>query len=193
MALEAVTVKILTYEAYLAMPEIKQRCEILDGELIMSPSPLPIDQWIAANLFRLLDTYIRDRQLGIVLFAPLDVVIHQTPLQTRQPDLLFLSTERSGIRGAEQLQGLPLLSHAPDLAIEILSPTNTRRELDDKLQDYQSVGVRECWVVSPEAHTVEVIRLSRQAIEPLDIFGHGMTLQSEVLADCNLDVEAIFA
>ncbi len=73
MALEAV--KVLTYEAYLAMPEMKQRYEILDGELIMSPSPLPIHQWIAANLFRTLDTYVRGHQLGIVLFAPLDVVI----------------------------------------------------------------------------------------------------------------------
>lgn len=191
MALEAV--KILTYEAYLTMPEMKQRYEILDGELIMSPSPLPIHQWIAANLFRALDAYVRDRQLGIILFAPLDVIIQQTPLRARQPDVLFLSAERSGILGAEQLQNLQLLAHAPDLVIEILSPANTRRELDEKLQDYQSIGVRECWIVSPEAHTVEVVRLSNQAIEPLDIFGHGMTVQSEVLADCNLAVEAIFA
>ncbi len=191
MALEAV--KVLTYEAYLAMPETKQRYEILDGELIMSPSPLPIHQWIAANLFRLLDTYVRDRQLGVVLFAPLDVVIRQTPLQARQPDLLFLSAERSGILGAEQLRDLQLLTHAPDLAIEILSPTNTRRELDEKLRDYQSVGVRECWIVSPEAHTVEVVRLSANGVEPIDIFGHGMTVQSEVLAGCDLAVETIFA
>jgi Uma2 family endonuclease len=191
MALEAA--KVLTYEAYLTMPEIKQRYEILDGELIMSPSPLPIHQWIVANLFRLLDAYIRDHQLGIVLFAPLDVVIHQTPLRTRQPDLLFLSAERSGILGAEQLQGLSLLAHVPDLVIEILSPANTRRELDEKLRDYQSIDVRECWIVSPEAHTVEVVRLSMKAVEPLDIFGHGMTVQSKVLAGCNLAVEAIFA
>jgi Uma2 family endonuclease len=123
----------------------------------------------------------------------LDVVIHQTPLRTRQPDLLFLSAERSGILGAEQLQGLALLAHAPDLAIEILSPANTRRELDEKLRDYQSIGVSECWIVSPEAHTVEVMRLSLKAIEPLDIFGRGMTVQSEVLAGCKLTVEAIFA
>lgn len=191
MALEAA--KVLTYEAYLAMPEMKQRYEILDGELIMSPSPLPLHQWIAANVFRLLDAYVRGHQLGVVLFAPLDVVIHQTPLRTRQPDLLFLSAARSGIVGAEQLQGVPLLAHAPDLAIEILSPANTRRELDDKLRDYQSIGVRECWIISPEAHTVEVVRLSTQAVEPLNIFGRGMTVQSEVLVGCNLDVEAIFA
>ena len=191
MTLEAV--KILTYEAYLAMPEMKQRYEIIDGELIMSPSPLPIHQWIAANLFRLLDAEIRGRQLGVVLFAPLDVVIHQTPLRTRQPDLLFLSAERSGILGAEQLQGVPLLAHAPDLVIEILSPANTRRELDAKIEDYQSIGVNECWIVSPEAHTVELVQLSHDAITPLDIFGQGMTVRSEVLAGCKVTVEAIFA
>jgi Uma2 family endonuclease len=191
MALDAV--KILTYEAYLAMPEMKQRYEILDGELIMSPNPLPIHQWIAANLFRMLDACVRARHLGVLLFAPLDVVIQQSPLRTRQPDLLFLSAERSGIIGVEQLQGLQLLAHVPDLVIDILSPANTRRELEEKLQNYQSIGVRECWIVSPEAHTVEVVRLSMQKVEPLDIFGHGMTVQSEVLADCNLTVEAIFA
>ena len=191
MALE--TTKLLTYEDYLAMPEMKQRYEVIDGELIMTPSPIPIHQWIVANLFRALDRFVHERQLGVVLFAPLDVVIHKAPLRTRQPDLLFLSAERSGIRGSAQLKELQLLHHAPDVVIEVLSANHTRRELSGKLDDYRTIGVRECWIVSPEAHTVEVMRLSPEGTEVLDIFGTGMTIRSEVLEGCTVSVEEVFA
>ena len=112
MAIEAK--KLLTFEEYLLTPEMKQRYEIIDGELIMSPSPVPTHQWIIANLFRALDRFVRERQLGVVLFAPLDVIIRRAPLRTRQPDLLFLSAARTGITGSEQLAGMPILSQVPD-------------------------------------------------------------------------------
>ena len=191
MALEVT--KLLTYEAYLKTPETKQRYEIVDGELIMSPSPLPLHQWIVANLFRLLDAYVREHQLGVVLFAPLDIVIRQTPLRTRQPDVLFLSAVHSGIVGRDQLQGLPLLPHAPDLVVEILSPSNARRDLRKKIEDYRIIGVRECWVVRLEAQTVEVLRLSATTEETVDIFSMGMTVRSEVLDEYTVAVEDIFA
>ena len=177
----AVETRKLTYEEYLATPEMKCRYEIIDGKMIMAPSPLPIHQWVAANLFRALDPFVRERRLGVLLFAPLDIVIRRAPLRTRQPDLLFLSAERSGITGGTQLTGLQLLEQAPDLVVQILSPANTRREITDKLEDYRSIGVRECWSVSPEAQTVEVMRLSSEGMQTLDIFGTGMTIRSEIL------------
>lgn len=175
------------------MPEMMQRYEIIDGELRMSPSPVPFHQWIIANLFEALRRFVREQQLGVVLFAPLDVVIRRAPLRTRQPDLLFLSAARTGITGSQQLEGMPILSQVPDLVIEILSPSNARRDRSEKLADYQAIGVRECWFVSPEARTVEVMRLSSERIEPLDIFGTGMTVRSEVLEGLGLPVEEIFA
>lgn len=191
MAIE--TKKLLTFEDYLLTPEMKQRYEIIDGEIIMSPSPVPFHQWIIANLFEALNRFVRERQSGVVLFAPLDVIIRRAPLRTRQPDLLFLSAERSGLTGGAQLEGMPILSQAPDLVIEILSPSNTRRERTDKLEDYRAIGVRECWFVSPEARTVEVMRLSPERLETLDIFGTGMTVRSEVLEELALSVEEVFA
>ena len=85
------------------------------------------------------------------------------------------------------------MEQVPDLVIEILSPINTRRDLDQKLEDYRSIGVREYWIVSPEALTVEVMRLSTEGIHSLDIFGTGMTVRSQVLEGLALPVAEIFA
>jgi Uma2 family endonuclease len=189
----AVETHKLTYEEYLAMPEMRCRYEIIDGEMIMAPSPIPIHQWIVGNLYRPLHGFVSQNRLGAVLMAPLDIIIRRDPLRTRQPDILFLSAERSGITSGAQFRGLGLLQHAPDLVIEILSPMNTRRELAEKLEDYQSIGVRECWIVSPEAQTVEVVRLSPEGMQTLDIFGTGMTIHSEILQGFALSVEEVFA
>jgi Uma2 family endonuclease len=175
------------------MPEMKCRYEIIEGELLMAASPIPIHQWIVGNVYRVLHAFVSLHRLGIVLMAPLDILIRRDPLGTRQPDLLFLSAARSGITEGAQLRGLQLLEQVPDLVIEILSPINTRRDLDQKLEDYRSIGVREYWIVSPEALTVEVMRLSAEGIHPLDIFGTGMTVRSQVLEGLALPVTEIFA
>jgi Uma2 family endonuclease len=85
------------------------------------------------------------------------------------------------------------LQQVPDLVIAILSPTNTRRDLDDTLEDFRSIGVREGWIVSPEALTVEVMRLSAEGIHPLTIFGTGRIVRSQVLEGLALPVAEIFA
>lgn len=185
--------KKLTYEQYLAMPEMKCRYEIIDGELMTAASPIPIHQWIVGNVYRVLHAFVSLHRLGIVLMAPLDTVIRRDPLRTRQPDLLFLSAARSGITEGAQLRGLQLLQQAPDLLIEILSPANARRDIDQKLEDYRSIGVRECWIISPEALTVEVVQLSAEGLQTLDIFGTGMTIRSHVLGGLAPPVAEVFA
>jgi Uma2 family endonuclease len=189
----SVETKKLTYEAYLAMPEMKCRYEIIDGELIMPPSPLPTHQSIVGNLSWALRHFVATNRLGLVLMAPLDIVIRREPLRTRQPDLLFLSAARTGITAGAQLSGVRLLPQVPDLAIEVLSPTNSRRESADTLEDYRSIGARECWIVSPEALTVEIVRLSCEGIHTLAVFGTGMAIRSEVLEGLALPIAEVFA
>src|SRR5262245_21951694 len=132
----------------------------------MAASPIPLHRWIVGNVYRVLHAFVSLHRLGILLMAPLEILIRRDSLRTRQPDLLFLSAARSGITEGAQLRGLQLLQQVPDLVIEILSPINTRRDLDQKLEDYRSIGVRECWIVSPEALTMEVMRLSAEGIHP---------------------------
>ncbi|MBI4639658.1 MAG: Uma2 family endonuclease [Candidatus Tectomicrobia bacterium] len=189
----AVETKMITYEEYLAMPEIKRRYEIIDGEFIMAPGPTPDHQWVVGDAFALLRTFVNERGLGVVLVAPVDVVIQRDPLRTRQPDVLYLSAERSGIRGRAQLRELQVLEIPPDLVVEVLSPSNTRREMEDKLKDYMKIGVRECWLISPEGETVEVLRLSSEGAETVNIYGISGTLRSEILEGFTLSIREIFS
>ena len=176
----------LTYEEYLVSPEIKARYDIVDGEIIMPPSPSLEHQTILLRLVLLVHQFASENQLGQVRFAPLDVVIQREPLRTRQPDLLFVSNERAGILGQ-------VIEGAPDLVVEVLSPANTRSDIAGKLEDYATLGVGECWLVSPEARSVEVLELGQGQWQRLGIFGLGDQVQSQVLAGVGLAVAEIFA
>ena len=88
---------------------------------------------------------------------------------------------------------MQLLEITPDLVIEVLSPSDTKKVLAGKLTDYQRIGVKECWLVSRETRSVEVLRLSARKSERAGLYGLGEMVHSEVLIDFRLTVEAIFA
>ncbi|MCI0523641.1 MAG: Uma2 family endonuclease [Acidobacteria bacterium] len=184
--------KKIAYEEYLAMPEINLRYEIIDGEMIMSPAPTSEHQWFIKNLMTRLDLFVTRKKLGVVLPSPVDVLIRKAPLKTRQPDLLFLSAERTGITGRAQLRDMPVIEVAPDLVVEVLSPSDTRSVLKNKLQDYIKIGVRECWLISPEAETIEVLKLAPEGAKRINLFGAGDTLRSDVLPGFKMKVDDIF-
>lgn len=175
----------LTYAEYLESPETKQRYEIVDGKIIMPPSPTSADQRLLRQTFKLLDRFVSENKLGEVFFAPLDVVIQREPLRTRQPDLLFVSNAKSAIIGQ-------VIEGAPDLVVEILSLGNTRAGMEEKLGDYSRLGVSECWLVSPEASSVEVLELVDGALQRLSICGLGDDVRSAVLTGLALTVGELF-
>ena len=125
--------KKLTFEAWQAMPENKQRYEIVDGVMLMPPAPTADHQWIMFEISVRLRSYVNERELGVVLPAPVDLLIQREPLRTRQPDILYLNAERTGIRGRADLQALQFRELPPDLVVEVLSPSNTRREIESRL------------------------------------------------------------
>lgn len=181
-----VDLKHLTYADYLGLPEMKARYSIVDGELVMAAAPTPDHQRVVQRTFVRLDSFVHERQLGTVFLAPLDIVIRRDPLRTRQPDVMFISNARRYIIGQQVIEG------GPDLVIEILSPTNTRRELEEKLRDYQSINVREAWIVATQGQTVEVLQLSPERIERLGLYGLGDLIVSQVLSELQLTVDEIF-
>jgi Uma2 family endonuclease len=182
----------LTFEAYLALPEMKQRYEIVDGVLIMLPAQTPDHQCIMMEIATRLKSFAEERDIGVVLVAPVDLLIQREPLRTRQPDALYLSAERTGIRGRTELRGLQFLETPPDLVVEVLSPSNSRRDMEGKLADYQKIGVLECWLVSPEAETIEVISLSAEGATSAGVFGIDGSLRSTVLPDFTLQLREVF-
>ena len=175
----------LTYGQYLAGPEIKARYDILDGEMIMAPAPIFKQQIISGNIYTPVRAFVTERRLGVVAFAPVDLIIQTEPLRTRQPDLLYVSNENRHII-CDMVHG------GPDLVIEILSPSNSRKEIESKLADYASVDVKECWLVSPEGGTIEVLVLDYGEWKRVSLYGFGDNLESGVLPGLELPVSEIF-
>jgi Uma2 family endonuclease len=121
---------------------------------------------------------------------PCDVLIALRLLRTRQPDLLFMSNERLALNPPPS-DPSPL-SPAPELVVEILSPSDTRRVQSVKLADYAAVDVRECWLVSPEAETVEVLENTGGRWQTTATYGHGETVTSVTFPSLTVAVDGTF-
>ena len=173
----------LTYADYMKTSD-DERYELLNGELIMSPSPKEIHQYISGNLYFVLGAFVRERNLGKAYFSPFDVVLSDTDVV--QPDLLFVSTERAAIITADNVQG------APDLVVEILSPATAERDRTIKLDLYAQYGVKEYWIVDPDAKTITVLLRGESRFEVSGVFGEGQSLHSPTLAGFSIDLDAIF-
>ena len=175
----------LTYEEYLKEPETMLRLDIVDGEVIMAAGPTRYHQLISGNIYRPVHSFVDAGELGEVLYAPVDVIVQRSPLRVRQPDLLFVSNQRADIKG-ERIEG------GPDLVVEIISPSNTRAEIDGKLADYASINVRECWLVYPQIHAAEVLLLEGGQWHRAYIRGTGERLESTVLPGMELEISDFF-
>ncbi|MDF2629523.1 MAG: hypothetical protein K0R39_3354 [Symbiobacteriaceae bacterium] len=141
-----------TYDDYKLLPEDK-RYEIIEGELLMTPAPNVRHQRVLMRLANKLYMSLETERLGAVLPAPTDVVLdHETVVQ---PDILFVSAARQ-----ELLRFDGAVHGAPDLVVEILSPSTASRDKVVKRKLYQKYGVREMWIVDPEAQTIEVCDFS---------------------------------
>ena len=152
-----------TVREYMTTPEDK-RYQLLDGEMILAPSPTTKHQRILGNLFRLLDAVFAATSRGRVKLSPLDVVL--SDYDVAQPDVLFVSNERADIVTEANIQG------APDLVVEILSPSTAGYDRGYKQVLYGRHGVREYWIVDPDAETVDVLVEGEGSLVPLGIYGN---------------------
>ncbi len=175
----------LTYEDYCAAPD-DERYELLDGNLNMVPAPNIKHQRVQLKLATRLDLFIEGRALGTLLTAPCDVMLSETDVV--QPDLLFVSREREHLlRDGQKVQG------APDLVIEILSPSTADRDRGKKLALYGRHGVTEYWLVDPVAETIQTHRLQGEILVPTRTFGREETLRSALLVGLELRLDDIFS
>lgn len=185
--------KELTYEEYLKTPETMQRYEIIDGEMVVYPSSTCYHQWVLSRVACLLADAVDKWKPGVILLSPVDVIIRKRPkLQTRQPDIVFLSTARTGVRGRKELKQMPQIEIAPDIAVEILSPDEERRTKPGKMADYAEIGVLEVWLVRPEEETLEVLQRKEGSYESSGVYRKGEAVRSTVLPELTLTVGDIF-
>jgi len=172
-----------TVQDYMSTPE-GMRYQLLDGEMILAPSPTQKHQTVLANLAAAVRTFVQQRNLGRVWFAPFDVVLSN--YDVAQPDLMFVSNERAGIITEANIQG------APDLVVEILSPSTAEYDQGYKRALYSRHEVGEYWLVDPDAETVEVLVLGAEGLSPHEVFGTGQTLESPLLEGLSLELEDLF-
>ena len=142
-----------TWEDVLRMPDDGNRYEFIGGRLYMTPAPVTRHQRVLRRIWSALLRILMDSGRGEVLCAPLLVEFPGTGDRV-QPDLLFVSSERRAIIGEKQILG------APDLVVEILSPTTAHRDRGIKLDLYARHGVRQYWIVDPVEDVVDVWRFA---------------------------------
>jgi Uma2 family endonuclease len=132
-------------------PEDGRRYELYDGEVFEIPSPILLHQFVLGRLYLALSAHVQTHG-GLVFVAPLDIVL--TDYDVVQPDVLLFMPEREHLLHMRQVT-----RHAPDLAIEILSPGTARNDRGRKLRLFERHRLKEYWLVDPDGPSVEVYRL----------------------------------
>jgi Uma2 family endonuclease len=179
----AITQRPLTWEDLIQTPETGERFEIMQGELIVTASPNTPHQLLSTTLTLTLGTHIKLNKLGVLFGAPVDVRL--TPHDVLAPDLVFVAEARRGIIQRQYIEG------APDLVVEILSPSTRGRDLVRKTAIYLAGCVQEYWQVDHDAKTLVILALRGDHYEPIPHVKN--TVTSEVLKGLTIVIAELFA
>jgi Uma2 family endonuclease len=144
---------LLTVDEFLRRPLPDGKAELVRGELRMTPPPGGRHGVIAGNLLLLLANHVKDNKLGRAFPDSVGYELIALPRTVRSPDVSFVQAARLPEEGI----GPGLLELAPDLAVEILSPSETASRLEEKLEDYRISGVPLAWVIDSEWRTVMIV------------------------------------
>lgn len=172
-----------THADLLVMPDDGKRREIVGGELFVTPSPLSKHQLMVSNLASAFFLFLHDHPIGRLFLAPLDVILSESDVL--EPDLLFILNARREII-QDWVRG------APDLVIEVLSPTTASRDRGPKLKAYARFGVTEFWIVDPDERAIEIYRQTQEGFELSRIWRDEETLTSSLLPGFALPVGSLF-
>lgn len=146
------TAELLTLDQFERLPEDDAwRLELTRGRLVGEPRPGARHSWIVGTIYRALDAHARKHALGKV-FVEAGFLLSVDPPTVRGPDVAFLSDEKMGSAAVP----IGFWRLAPDLAVEVLSPSNSAIEIQAKVLDYLAAGTRRVWVVDPHNQTVVV-------------------------------------
>lgn len=173
----------LTYDDLPESVEDGSRCEIIGGALFVSPTPTTGHQWLLSRLCRIVGNAVDGSRLGLVLLGPVDVRLGVHTVVV--PDLLFVRTERLDIVTSALIEG------APDLVVEVASPSTRGRDNILKAAAYAEAGVPEYWLPDPESRTFRMLVLRNgiyRDVEPVE-----GRFQSTVIGGLAIDPAAVFA
>ena len=177
----------LTYEDFLLFPDDGLRHEIIDGEHYVTPSPNRGHQLLVGRLYFEIEQFLRaNRGIGQVFLSPFDVIFSKWDVV--EPDLLFIAADQEDIVTDKNVQG------APALVVEIASPGTRRRDEQIKRQLFDRGGVREYWIVDPDAHVVRVFRRQPDgSLAPVAELADGTVLSTPLLPGLEIRLNDLFA
>lgn len=173
------TKTLLTVEDFLRLPEpVDGQYELIEGELVQMSPTMPLHNLVRDRMLISLATFLRGLDLGIVLSEQAFILSEDT---VRIPDVAFIAKGR-----LEDLRELP--EGGPDLAVEVISPSNTLREMDQKVSDYFAAGCKRVWIVHPDERELYIHGLRgvtrRKAEETLE--------EPELLPGFSVKVASLF-
>jgi Uma2 family endonuclease len=166
--------KVWTEAELQALPEDGYIHEVVDGELVISPKNNPYHGNMCAQLLTALCEFAQARKLGAVWDSSTGFWMYNR--NCRAPDVSFISKERLKALGFKR-NSRNFFPGAPDLAVEILSPNNTRAEIDGRLRDFFASGTQIAWIINPDTECVEVCH----ALDKRKLLGSGADLDGEHL------------
>jgi Uma2 family endonuclease len=175
----------MTTLEYLQTPETVLPRELASGVLRAADAPSASHQRIVRDLTVALTTFLRERRLGEVLPAPIDVILDFEKGLVVQPDLVFVSNERQHLI-ADRVYG------SPDLVVEVLSPNPRIGRLDERVGWFARYGVRECWLVDVATKQVAVLRLNDRGVEERSLALSSRPIATAVLDGLNLTPTQLF-
>ncbi|GAB4511930.1 MAG: Uma2 family endonuclease [Anaerolineae bacterium] len=173
----------ITVEEYLALPESSDRSDLIEGEIIVSPAPSYMHQACVFNTAKLVD--LIGTGTGITVISPMDVYILADSVV--QPDVFWVRHDsESCVLRDNYWYG------APDLVIEVLSPSTEMRDRGVKYDIYERSGVREYWLINVVSPFIEVYTLHEGKFQRLGVFTPGESFESLVLAGHKVETGALF-
>jgi Uma2 family endonuclease len=172
----------VTAEQFFGLPETNHIVELVDGEIIMSATPVTHHQRIILRTARHLEDIMPD---GEVFIAPLSVYLDD--LNIPEPDVYWVSAANQSVVHEKHIFGVP------DLIVEIFSPSTEKRDRKDKFELYERYGVREYWMIDPEPELLEVWVHENQRFTRLGIYTPGETFASPTLGSKTVEVSRLFS
>ena len=181
----SVAAKKLTWDDIKDWPEDAGRTEIVDGELVMSPTPATRHQRICTRLGIRLGSYVEEHNLGEFLSSPMHVIL--APHVHYEPDLCFISKQRLHIVKEKFIDG------PPDLTIEVISESNRTHDTVVKFQHYARYGVAEYWLVDPRDNEISTWRLKGSEYTLLARARAGDHIVTDLLSGLELDPRGVLS
>ena len=167
-----------------------ERIEIVNGEAVMMAPPSRVHQKISGEIFRQLANYLEGKKCRVIS-APFDVRLFEQEGDRPEDVQTVVQPDISIVCNRDQLDERGCKG-APDLTLEVLSPSSTRHDLLVKLNLYQRAGVREYWVVSPEQKTVQVFLLNGSSLQLHEVYGPKDVAKVNVLDGCFIELSKVF-